>query len=290
MNVHHLELFYYVAKHGGIMPAVRNIPYGIQQPAVSSQMAQLEEFLGATLFQRRPFKLTPEGEKLFSFIQPFFAGLEKMADELQGGQARQIRIGASTIVLREHLPELFQAVRKKFPKLKMTLREGFPAQLEEMLLKDEIDLAVTLIERKPPAGIHSLVMLELPLVLMVEKSSPIKSAEELWRRDKINEPLICLPQGESISRSFQKKLGELGVDWFPGIEVSSWDLVEAYVSAGLGIGLSIGVPGKVLPANVRPLPLGGFPKLVIGALWRGRKSPLIELFLAEGQKRVRSFK
>jgi DNA-binding transcriptional LysR family regulator len=290
MNVHHLELFYYVAKHGGIMPAVRNIPYGIQQPAVSSQMAQLEEFLGATLFQRRPFKLTAEGEKLFQFIQPFFANLEKMADELQGGQARQIRIGASTIVLREHLPELFQAVRKKFPKLKMTLREGFPAQLEELLLKDEIDLAVTLIERKPPAGIHSLVLLELPLVLLAEKGNPVKSAEELWRRDKIAEPLICLPPGESISKNFQKKLGELGVDWFPGIEVSSWDLVEAYVSAGVGIGLSIAIPGKRMPPNVKALPLNGFPKVVIGVLWRGRKTPLIELFLAEGQKRARSFK
>jgi DNA-binding transcriptional LysR family regulator len=290
MNVHHLELFYYVAKHGGIMPAVRNIPYGIQQPAVSSQMAQLEEFLGATLFQRRPFKLTAEGEKLFQFIQPFFANLEKMADELQGGQARQIRIGASTIVLREHLPELFQAVRKKFPKLKMTLREGFPAQLEELLLKDEIDLAVTLIERKPPAGIHSLVLLELPLVLLAEKGNPVKSAEELWRRDKIAEPLICLPPGESISKNFQKKLGELGVDWFPGIEVSSWDLVEAYVSAGVGIGLSIAIPGKRMPPNVKALPLNGFPKVVIGVLWRGRKTPLIKLFLAEGQKRARSFK
>ena len=108
MNVHHLELFYYVARHGGIMPAVRNIPYGIQQPAVSSQIAQLEEFLGVTLFHRRPFALTPEGEKLFEFIRPFFSNLEKVADELQGGQARHIRIGASPIVLREHLPELLQ--------------------------------------------------------------------------------------------------------------------------------------------------------------------------------------
>jgi DNA-binding transcriptional LysR family regulator len=290
MNVHHLELFYYVARHGGIMSAVRNIPYGIQQPAVSSQMAQLEEFLGVTLFQRRPFKLTAEGEKLFQFIQPFFANLDKMADDLQGGQARQIRIGASTIVLREHLPGLFQAVRKKFPKLKMSLREGFPAQLEELLFKDEIDLAVTLIEKKPAAGIHSLVLLELPLVLLVEKSSPIKSAEELWRRDKIQEPLICLPPGESISRSFQKKLGDLGVDWFPGIEVSSWDLVEAYVAAGLGIGLSIAVPGKSLPANIKAMPLNGFPKIIIGALWRGQKTPLMELILAEAQKRARSVK
>ena len=40
LNIHHLELFYYVAKHGGIMAAVRNIPYGIQQPAVSGQILQ----------------------------------------------------------------------------------------------------------------------------------------------------------------------------------------------------------------------------------------------------------
>src|SRR2546430_11049204 len=104
MNIHHLELFYYVARHGRIMEAVRNIPYGIQQPAVSGQVAQLEEFLGVILFQRRPFALTAEGEKLFRFIQPFFSNLEAMATELQGGRARQIRIGASTIVLRDHLP------------------------------------------------------------------------------------------------------------------------------------------------------------------------------------------
>src|SRR6185436_17199676 len=55
MNIHHLELFYYVAKHGGISQAARNISYGIQQPAVSSQIIQLEEFLGTTLFHRRPF-------------------------------------------------------------------------------------------------------------------------------------------------------------------------------------------------------------------------------------------
>src|ERR1039458_6669234 len=171
MNVHHLELFYYVARHGGIMPAVRNIPYGIQQPAVSSQIAQLEEFLGVTLFHRRPFALTPPGEKLFEFIRPFFSNLEKVAGELQGGQARHIRIGASTIVLREHLPELFRDVRKKFPGLKLSLREGHPAQFEEWLRQDEIDLAVTLIEKKTAPGIHSLALLELPLILLVEKAA-----------------------------------------------------------------------------------------------------------------------
>lgn len=85
MNIHHLELFYYVAKHGGISEAVRNMPYGIQQPAVSSQIIQLEGFLETTLFHRRPFALTPAGEQLYSFILPFFANLDAMATKLRGG-------------------------------------------------------------------------------------------------------------------------------------------------------------------------------------------------------------
>src|SRR6516162_8072366 len=125
MNIHHLELFYYVARHGGITEAVRNIPYGIQQPAVSGQVAQLEEYLGVLLFQRRPFALTPAGEKLYKFIAPFFSNLDTVANELQGGKARQIRIGASTIVLRDHLPDFFRNVRKKFPNLKIALKEGY---------------------------------------------------------------------------------------------------------------------------------------------------------------------
>ena len=287
MNVHHLELFYYVAKHGGIMPAVRNIPYGIQQPAVSAQVSQLEEFFGVTLFQRRPFALTPEGEKLFEFIKPFFANLDKMATELQGGQLRNVRIGASTIVLRDHLPGLLQGVRKKFPGLKLSLREGYRAHLENLLMRDEIDLAVTLIEKNPPSGFNSLTLLELPMVLLVEKNSPIKSAEELWKRDRIEEQLICLPVSESLTKNFLHRLGELDVDWFPSIEASSVDLVETYVASGLGIGMSVAVPKKALSPNVRALPLPGFPSVVIGVLWRGRTTPLMQSFFDEMKRRAR---
>lgn len=286
MNVHHLELFYYVAKHGGIMPAVRNIPYGIQQPAVSAQVAQLEEFLGVTLFQRRPFALTPPGEKLYAFVKPFFSNLDKVADDLQGGQTRHFRIGASAIVLRDHLPQLLAVVRKKFPALKILLREGYPAQLETLLANDEVDLLLTIIDRKPAAGTQSLVLLELPMVLLVEKTSRFKTAEELWALDKITEPLICLPAHESMTRNFQTRLAEMGVEWFSSIEASSADLVESYVASGLGIGLSVSVPGKALMKNVRTLPLAGFPKSVIGALWRGKNTPLLDAFLDMARQRA----
>jgi DNA-binding transcriptional LysR family regulator len=286
VNIHHLELFYYVAKHGGIMPAVRNIPYGIQQPAVSSQIAQLEEFLGVKLFDRRPFALTAEGEKLYQFVQPFFSNLDNVATELQGGRARRIRIGAATIVLREHLPEVFQNVRKRFFGLKLALREGTAAELEEMLQRDEIDLAVTVMERKAAPGIHALALLELPPVLLVPKNSAVKSADELWQRDKIEEPLICFPPGQPLNKIFQTRLNQLGVDWFPSIEAGSVDLIETYAARGLGIGVLVAIPQRTFSPKVRVLPLDGFPPVVIGALWRGRKTPLLEAFLDELQRRA----
>jgi DNA-binding transcriptional LysR family regulator len=287
MNIHHLELFYYVARHGGITEAVRNIPYGIQQPAVSGQVAQLEEYLGVTLFQRRPFALTPAGEKLYHFIQPFFANLDALASELQGGKARQIRIGASTIVLREHLPEVFQNIRKRFPNLKISLREGYPAEFENLLLKEELDLAVTAIEKKPPPGLHSVSLVELPLVLLVEKASRVTAADQLWARDKIEDPLICLPAVEAICKNFQQGLARLGVDWFPGMEVSSIDLIETYVAGGFGIGVSVQVPKAPPSPHVRVVPLPNFAPVILGVLWRGKTSALLQAFLDEFQLRAK---
>ena len=71
------------------------------------------------------------------------------------------------------------------------------------------------------------------------------------------------------------------MDWFPSIEASSVDLIETHVANGLGIGVSVAIPQKTLPPNVRALPLRGFPPVVAGAMWRGRMTSLLQAFLEE---------
>ena len=290
MNIHHLELFYYTARHGGIAEAVRNMPYGIQQPAVSSQISQLEEHLGVTLFQRRPFALSPAGRKLFDFIEPFFSNLETIESELQGGLVPRLRLGAAAIVLRDYFPQIFQNLRKKFPGLKLTLREDYQAGLENHLRRGEIDLAVTPLENKSGAGIQSLPLAELPLVLLAPKESKITEAAQLWRRDKITETLICLPADEMVSRNFQQGLAKLGVDWFPGIETSALDLIATYVAGGFGLGVSVAIPQVDFPRQIRAIPLPDFAPVVVGALWRGKPKPLLQACLDEFQSRARALK
>lgn len=275
MNVHHLELFYYVAKHGGISEAVRNMPYGIQQPAVSGQVIQLEEFLGVTLFQRRPFALTPPGKELYEFIKPFFANLTPMAEKLRGGVSQHLRIAASETVLRTFLPEMLQTLRKSFPKLTVSLREGYHPQVITWLQTQDIDVSIGLIGGTPPPGIQALPLFELPLALLVPKDSPLQSAAELWQQDRIEPSLITVPSNEPIRRAFQEGLAKRKVDWHGGIEVSSVEMVQIYVAHGYGIGVTVHLPELKLHPDVRALPLPDFKTVTFGILTQGRHTPVL---------------
>jgi DNA-binding transcriptional LysR family regulator len=287
MNIHHLELFYYVARYRGISEAVRNIPYGIQQPAVSAQVIHLEEDLGVALFHRRPFALTRAGEELYEFIKPFFGNLDLTSERIRGGAGQHIRIGASEVVQRDHLPEIVVNVRKRFPNLKLHLREGYQPQLESWLQQQELDLAITLMEGRPPAGINHEELIRLHLMLVLPESSKLQSTAELWERDRIDEPLITLPPAEGICRHFQKQMAQRGVDWFPSLEVSSLRLVETYVAAGFGIGLGLYIPKTLPTPKLRVLPLEDLPPVVVGALWTGKRTPLMDCFIQECHKRAK---
>jgi DNA-binding transcriptional LysR family regulator len=240
-----------------------------------------------TLFQRRPFALTDPGEELYRFIEPFFGRLDAMTQKLQGGTAHQIRIGASEIVLRDHLPSLTQLVRKKFPKLRFTLREGYQPQIEAWLERQEIDLGLTLLSERPTPGITTVPLLQMPLMLIVPRKSRFKSAEDLWKLDRIEEALITLPAYEALCRNFQEGLSRRGLDWFPSIEVSSLKLIEIYVANGYGIGLFLDVPKMALVPEVRSLPLPGFEPVTFGAMWHGKATPIIEAFLEAVKTRAK---
>ena len=287
LNLHHIELFYYVARHGGISEAVRQIPYGIQQPAVSAQILQLEDSLGTKLFERRPFKLTPAGHKLYSFIEPFLGNIERIGDEIRGTANRFIRLGASGTVLRHHFPEVLRSLRKKMPGLKVSMHEGIEPQLLDWLRRQEIDLAITVLDGRIPAGIDSHQIIRLPLALLVPKDSRIKSADDLWKADKIEETLISMSPTEAVARHFQMGLLKLSVDWIPSHVVNSLNLVETYVASGFGIGVGVEVPGVKTDPAVRRIVLKDFEPVSIGVIWSGPRSELINAIIREFEAMVR---
>lgn len=287
LNVHHLELFYYVAKAGGITPGLSLVPYGIQQPAVSSQLARLEESIGTRLFHRRPFSLTVAGREVFEHIAPFFGTMSQLAGRVREEAAQHLRLAASASVLREHLPALLKTIAAQTPGLRVTLREATQRAAEGMLREHEIDLAVALFETKPAAGIRAEPLLKVPMVLLVETTSSWRTDAEVLKMVKRNPPsLIALPNRKHLSFVFQKELAARAITWPTRIESSSVELVEAYVGHGFGIGLALAVPGRVSPPAVRALPLRGFPQLTFGALSSGRLAAPAASFLELARARA----
>lgn len=275
MNVHHLELFYYVAKHGGISAAVRHIPYGIQQPAVSGQVGALEADLGARLFERSPFRLTPAGRKLYAHIEPFFAGLPALAGQLRDEERPELRLGASELVLRLHIPTVTRRLRERHPRLQLSLRSGYQVQFETWLRDGLIDLAVVPLDRKPGARLGQLRLARVPLVLLVPKKCALRQASDLWRQKKLHEPLVSLPAASSVTRSFQRDLRKLGVAWPQSVEATSMEMVTSYVANGEGWGVNLAIPEAIEHPEVQALPLSGFTPMEIGLRWNGDPAPLL---------------
>ena len=287
MNVHHLELFYYVAKHGGISAAVRHIPYGIQQPAVSGQMAALESNLGVRLFERSPFRLTAPGRKLFAQIETFFAGLDGLEGQLRDTDRPELRLAASELVLRLHISTVTQRLRARYPKLLLSLTPGYQAQFETWLRDGLIDLAIVPIEARPKGRQSLLRLARVPLVLLVPKSSPLRSVAELWKHKKLREPLVSMPGASSITRSFHRDLRKLGVTWAQSVEVTSMEMVTSYVANGEGLGVNLAIPEAIEHPEVRVLPLTGFAPMEIGLRWNGEPSPLLRDAIAAFQQYTR---
>ncbi|MFT5465606.1 MAG: DNA-binding transcriptional LysR family regulator [Verrucomicrobiales bacterium] len=283
LNVHHLELFYFVAKYEGITSAVRKMPYGIQQPAVSGQLLRLEENLGVKLFHRRPFALTPAGEKLYDFVYPFFSKLDTVANQLTGGEQNHLRLVASSLVLTNHLPIILDHLRAEFPDLRLTLRDSLPSGVEG-LLADEADLAISVIPSKTAAGIKVEPLMKLPLMLLVPPGKQTQNLQQLLGKvdeltNCIPEPLVSLPEHEALTRLFEEGLNQKGVHWPTTIEVNTLDLVQCYAQQGYGYGVLVKVPGLQLPHGVSAIELTDFPPLEIGLLHRGQLKPLAKRFV-----------
>ena len=259
------------------------MPYGIQQPAVSGQILLLEGELGTKLFNRRPFALTTAGERLYAFIAPFFANLHEVGAEIRGEAGVRLRLAASAPVLRDHVPGFLHELRKRFPRVRPALIEAGQAQAEELLSKQEIDLAITEIEGKPAAGLQSLALLKLPLCLIASKALPIRHARDLWAKEDapIPYPLIAFPERATITKLFTDELRRHARRrWSVSLEVNALALVETYAAEGFGVGLTVLLPGApALPEGLRRLPLPGFAPVVIAALWQGKLSPLPAAFL-----------
>jgi DNA-binding transcriptional LysR family regulator len=260
------------------------MPYGIQQPAISGQLLQLEKSLGLRLFERRPFGLKPAGAKLFREIEPFFRGLRELPSLVRGHAQQHLRLAAPGRILRDYLPGILARYKRRYPEFELALHDVNQAGAEDLLRRREIDIAITELESPVGGSFRSCDLVQIPLVLVVPRRSKIRAIGELFENGRSNKKLISLPADEVLTKNFHAGLKNLGWHWSIAIEVVSLDLIDIYTSLGFGIGSSALLPARKIPRDLQIVPLARFPRLTIGAFWLGELSPIAQSLLADVKK------
>ncbi len=119
----------------------------LSQPAVSHQIAQLEEALGARLFNRdgRRVTLTVAGEALLEEARGILdagARAEARLRDVTSGAVGRVRIGASATAGLYFLPAAIGQYRAAFPQFDCRLSIGPAADIEDRVIRNELDMAV----------------------------------------------------------------------------------------------------------------------------------------------------
>lgn len=116
---------------------------GVTQPALSAQIAELEEVLGCRLFNRarRAVTLTEEGQSLLPQAANILQAARSFESSGQRPSAMQgrFRLGLIPTIAPYLLPPLLPALRQAFPSFQLELREALTPHLTEALLAGEID-------------------------------------------------------------------------------------------------------------------------------------------------------
>jgi LysR family hydrogen peroxide-inducible transcriptional activator len=247
----------------------------ISQPALSLQIQQLETMLGLRLFERdrRRVLLTPAGEELVPHARAALVAIDGFADAaraLRDPLAGTVRVGVIPTVAPYALPGLIAPLKKRFPKLRLLLREDTTAQLVERLQDGRLDLALLALEAEL-GSLETLPLYSDPFVLVAPATHPVAARKSVREQDLDDQGVLLLEDGHCLRDQVFSICKRAGAHELGDFRATSLNTLVRMVASGTGITL---LPAMALPAEVHAqdrlvtLPLERRAARTIGLAWR----------------------
>src|SRR5258708_18972227 len=118
------------------------------QPGVSKQIREREGELGVEIFVRhgkRIIAVTEPGKAVVGVIEQLLQEaetLKQVGREFKAQAAGTLTIATTHPQARYSLPKVVGAFKRRYPKVHLTIKQGSPPQLAEMVIAREADMAI----------------------------------------------------------------------------------------------------------------------------------------------------
>jgi DNA-binding transcriptional LysR family regulator len=234
LNLDYLEAFAIVIECGSFSAAAERLQ--LTQPAVSLQIRQLEKSLAATLVERvgRKAKPTAAGAELLAHTPQIRAAVSSAVEAVgrrTTGAAGRVRLGTGATACIFLLPPILKDLRRKYPRLEITVTTGNTSQMAKALEENMVDVALVTM---PISGrmfeITPIVQDELVLIAPSDMPFPARITPAVLSGKPV---VLYEPIGKTrhlVDRWFARG----GVLLQPAMSLGSVEAIKELVAVGLG--------------------------------------------------------
>lgn len=223
----------------------------VSQPALSSQLAELEGALGARLFERdkKRVLVTAAGRELLSRAarvlleaDALFEAARRTADPLAGS----LRLGVIPTVSPYLLPALTPKLRQKLPKLTVTWREEKTESVLALLERGELDAGIVALESEL-GDVESELIAKDAFVLATAPKDPLAKGGGVGALELRDQSVLLLDDGhcfreQALAYCSKAKAHELE------FRATSLSTLVQMVAGGAGVTL---LPSLAVPTETR---------------------------------------
>jgi LysR family cys regulon transcriptional activator len=214
------------------------------QPGVSKAIIELEEELGVEIFARhgkRLKRVTEPGQHVLQSIDLILrelGNLKRIGEQYSAQDSGTLSIATTHTQARYVLPEPVAKLRAAFPKVNVSLHQGSPDQVAQMLIDEVAEIGVATESLADYSELVTMPCYEWQHMLVLPAGHPLCLKERVTLEDIAGEPLITYHPSFTGRTKIDHAFAVRKLQPRVALEAIDSDVIKTYVRLGLGIGIA----------------------------------------------------
>jgi len=242
MNFQQLRIIRETVRQDFNLTEVANALY-TSQPGVSKHIKDLEDELGIEIFVRRGKRLlglTEPGKELVGVVERILLdtqNLRRIADQFASRETGHFVVATTHTQARYALPKIIQWFKADYPKVHLTLLQGSPREIAELVETGQADVGIATEALENVPELVSFPFYSWHHAIIVPQGHPLLAVERITLETLAEYPIITYHEGFTGRAHVDKAFAEAGI--VPDIVLSAIDadVIKTYVGLGLGVGV-----------------------------------------------------